>query len=425
MPADALLRYQHGLLERMLRHARAEVPAYATRLGAVFDGEGRFLVERWRDLPLLTKTDISRDNDSFQPPAIPPELQPVINHQTMGTTGTPLSVPRTRLSLVVAACFVERRSRWHDIDSSLPLAMIRFVSGTEADFPEGRSQKGWSPTHPDADIHTLSVRSTVDEQIDWLRRRRPAYLQLYPSVAAEIAARIGKDGAALGIRKIFTFGETVSDDQRAIVKSALGADLIDTYSASEVGTIAVQCPASDSYHVMAEGNFLELLDDAGAPVEPGSPGRVVVTPIYNTAMPLVRYDIGDFAEAIEGPCPCGRTLPRLRRIMGRSRQMFRFADGSVRWPNVHTGDLTAIVPLREFQFVQHSATDIEFCFERIAGHAGVVDFDALETLVRRDLHPGVSIRVSELETIPRAPGGKFERYLSHVGAGRKAPDSSG
>ena len=105
--------------------------------------------------------------------------------------------------------------------------------------------------------------------------------------------------------------------------------------------------------------------------------------------------------------------------------MFRFADGSVRWPNVHTGDLTAIVPLREFQFVQHSATDIEFCFERIAGHAGVVDFDALETLVRRDLHPGVSIRVSELETIPRAPGGKFERYLSHVGAGRKAPDSSG
>ena len=166
MPADALLRYQHGLLERMLRHARAEVPAYATRLGAVFDGEGRFLVERWRDLPLLTKTDISRDNDSFQPPAIPPELQPVIIHQTMGTTGTPLSVPRTRLSLVVAACFVERRSRWHDIDSSLPLAMIRFVSGTEADFPEGRSQKGWSPTHPDADIHTLSVRSTVDEQID-------------------------------------------------------------------------------------------------------------------------------------------------------------------------------------------------------------------------------------------------------------------
>jgi phenylacetate-CoA ligase len=260
------------------------------------------------------------------------------------------------------------------------------------------------------------VRSTVDEQIDWLRRRRPAYLQLYPSVAAEIAARIGEQGAAFGIRKIFTFGETVSDDQRAIVRSALGANLIDTYSASEVGTIAVQCPASDTYHVMAEGNFLELLDEAGAPVEPGSPGRVVVTPIYNTAMPLVRYDIGDFAEAIEGPCPCGRTLPRLRRIMGRSRQMFRFADGSVRWPNVHTGDLTAIVPLREFQIVQHSATDIELRFERIAGHTEVVDLDALAGLARRDLHPSISIRVSELERIPRAPGGKFERYMSHVGA---------
>jgi phenylacetate-CoA ligase len=176
---------------------------------------------------------------------------------------------------------------------------------------------------------------------------------------------------------------------------------------------------------MAEGNFLELLDDAGAPVEPGSPGRVVVTPIYNTAMPLVRYDIGDFAEAIDEPCPCGRTLPRLRRIMGRSRQMFRFSDGSVRWPNVHTGDLTAIVPLREFQFVQHSATDIELRFERIAGREDAVDRDALAELVRRDLHPSVGIRVTEMSTIPRAPGGKFERYLSHVGAGQKASGSSG
>ena len=420
MPPDALLRYQHGLLERMLRHARSEVPAYASRLDGVFDKEDRFRPERWRDLPLLTKTDISRDNDSFQPPSIPPDLQPVIHHQTMGTTGAPLSVPRTRLSLVVAACFVERRSRWHDIDPSLPLGMIRFVSGTEADFPEGSSRKGWSPAHADADVHTLSVRASVEEQIDWLRRRRPAYLQLYPSVAAEIAAQIGEVGATLGIRKIFTFGETVSDDQRAIVGSSLRADLIDTYSASEVGTIAVQCPASDTYHVMAEGNFLELLDDAGAPVESGRPGRVVVTPIYNTALPLVRYDIGDFAEAIDGPCPCGRTLPRLRRVMGRTRQMFRFADGSVRWPNIHTGDLTAIVPLREFQFVQHAPTDIELRFERIAGRDDAVDIDALETLVRRDLHPGVSIRVTEMDKIPRAPGGKFERYLSHVGAGQPA-----
>lgn len=421
METAALARYQRQLLERMLRHARDTVPAYRTRLDPVFDGSDRFRMEAWRALPLLTRTDISRDNEAFHMPAIPPELQPVVWSQTMGTTGTPLGIPRTRLSQMVAACFVERRSRWHAIDSRLPLGIIRFVSGPEADFPEGNTQKGWSYANPGAHLHSLSVRTTVDQQIDWLYRRRPAYLQLYPSIAAEIAAQIGRDGQAIGLRKVFTFGETVSPEQRSIVKAAFGADLIDTYSASEVGTIAVQCPATESYHIMAEGNFVEVLDEAGAPAAPGAPGRVVVTPIYNTAMPLVRYDIGDYAETLDEPCRCGRSLPRLRRIMGRSRHVFRFADGSVRWPNIHTGDLMAIVPLREFQVVQHSPSDIELRFERIAGREEAVDHDALAALAKRDLHSSVSIRVTEMPTIPRTPGGKFERYLSHVGPDHGAP----
>ena len=92
------------------------------------------------------------------------------------------------------------------------------------------------------------------------------------------------------------------------------------YSSQEVGYIALECPTGESYHVQAENVLVEVLDDQDRPCSPGDVGRVVVTALHNFATPLLRYDIGDYAE-VGAPCPCGRGLPALRRIMGRQRNM--------------------------------------------------------------------------------------------------------
>jgi phenylacetate-coenzyme A ligase PaaK-like adenylate-forming protein len=92
--------------------------------------------------------------------------------------------------------------------------------------------------------------------------------------------------------------------------------LTDLYAADEAGCIALQCPDHEHYHVQSESVLVEVLDVEGRACAPGAVGRVVVTTLQNFAMPLVRYDIGDVAEAGD-PCPCGRGLPVLRRIARR------------------------------------------------------------------------------------------------------------
>src|SRR6185436_9202776 len=108
--------------------------------------------------------------------------------------------------------------------------------------------------------------------------------------------------------------------------------VIDNYGVTETGYIAFECPAGGGYHVCSESVLVELLDDDGNDVPEGEPGRVVLTSFYNFAMPLIRYAVGDLAVAAHGPCPCGRTLPRLATILGRQRNIFTFPDGSQHSP---------------------------------------------------------------------------------------------
>src|SRR5262244_3296802 len=88
-------------------------------------------------------------------------------------------------------------------------------------------------------------------------------------------------------------------------------------------------------------------------------GRVVVTPLYNYAMPLIRNEVGDMAETGTASPACGRGLPTLRRIVGRYRNMFRYRDGSASWPATAKLKLADFIALRQFQVVQTDLDTIE------------------------------------------------------------------
>src|SRR5215510_10900500 len=99
--------------------------------------------------------------------------------------------------------------------------------------------------------------------------------------------------------------------------------------------MALQCPDHEHYHVQTECILLEVLDTHGGPCAPGRAGLVVATPRHAFAMPLVRYVVGDYAE-VGPPCPCGRGLPVLARIMGRTRNRLVLETGESYWPSFGT-----------------------------------------------------------------------------------------
>ena len=273
---------------------------------------------------------------------------------------------RTELWQILWSAVTVRDHLWHRRDLSGKLAVIRDFKAGKALYPEGERFQHWGfstgeifATGPCA---SLNITTPVDRQIDWLQREAPDYLLTHPTMLAALLRR----SAELGVRparlkQVLTLSEALQPGLRELCQSVWGVPIVDAYSTREAGYLALQCPEATHYHVQSETALVEILDAAGGPCAPGEIGRVIVTPLHNVAMPLIRYDVGDYAEA-GGSCGCGRGLPVIGRILGRRQNMLRLADGSERWPLLSSddiGQLLALAPIRRYQFAQTHRDRIE------------------------------------------------------------------
>jgi phenylacetate-CoA ligase len=186
----------------------------------------------------------------------------------------------------------------------------------------------------------------------------------------------------------------------------------DLYSSQELGMMALECPDHPHYHVQSENVLIEVLDDDGRPCEPGRVGRLVATDLHNFAQPMIRYEMGDHAVVGE-PCPCGRGLPVLERILGRTRNMVRRPGGGTFWPVIMFSDYAAAAPVRQMQLVQKSLTDVEL--RAVAVRPMTPDEEAEVTkLVQRDLGHAFNVTFDYVDAIERAANGKYEDFRSEV-----------
>jgi phenylacetate-CoA ligase len=146
---------------------------------------------------------------------------------------------------------------------------------------------------------------------------------------------------------------------------------------------------------------VEIVDDRGRDVRAGERGRVIVTGLYNYVMPFIRYELGDIAVAGAGNCPCGRTLPVIARVEGRSRNAFVFRDGSRMWPRTSmVRAMAPFVPFTRFQMVQLDFERIEFRYLP-DGSGRAPDVAALNAHARAVFHPSVALDPSRWMRCPR------------------------
>jgi phenylacetate-CoA ligase len=164
---------------------------------------------------------------------------------------------------------------------------------------------------------------------------------------------------------------------------------------------------------MSENFIVEVLDEDGGPCRPGEIGRVVVTDLVNFATPIIRYDTCDYAE-VGPPCPCGRGLPTLARIVGRERNLVAMPDGTKHWPHLGVDHFWDYAPIRQFQFVQHDLTHIEarLVVETPLSKKQESDFGAA---LQKELGYAFDIAFTYFENeLPRGPGGKLEEFVCLV-----------
>lgn len=185
----------------------------------------------------------------------------------------------------------------------------------------------------------------TQRQVEFLRKLRSTAFAGTPSFflkIGETAREMGLDPRRdFALRRSIHGAEPLPPDLRRSIEDLWGVETFDRYGVAEVGNIAGECRAHQGLHV-SDSLLLELVDPgSGEPVAPGEKGEIVVSTLLSETMPLVRYRTGDLSILKPGFCPCGRTAPRLERILGRA-DMAR----KVRGVFVHPGQVATVLQAR-------------------------------------------------------------------------------
>ncbi len=389
------------------------MPFYRERLGdAVADGE--LTPEAWQRIPVLTHREVQGKFEVLQSEATPEAHGKHHELYTSGSTATPIKVVKTDLTQLFWQALTVRDHLWHRRDSSRKLAVIRLTHGDRAAYPKGRHTRGRgraiAAIYPNGPAALLDIHSKVHEQAEWLQRQNPDYLLTFPSNLGELIKYCDERGIELPeLKQVMTTSEPLDPEVREACRTSWGVGVADMYSAQEVGYMALQCPEHEALHVQAEDVLVEVLDEEGRPCGPGEVGQVVVTPLHNFAMPLIRYAVGDLAEAGE-PCPCGRGLPVLGRILGGTDHHFvRLPNGEQQFLS-YTGLLKDFDSVVQFQIVRRAKEALEM--KLVASRElSAAEAEELRRRVRERFKYPFAVTFTYLDEIPRGPGGKFQYYV--------------
>jgi len=400
-----------------MAHVIKTVPYYQQSLRDVgFSTHEIFTPMNWSHIPILNRSSLIEYAKQIKSFGIPPEHGRIAGKKTSGSSGNPVSVLGTEITALFWYAFTLRDHLWHERDVSGKLVAIR--SGRDAEDPNGvYKQPSWGiasnlvfNSGPSILFYHLLP---IERQAELLLEHDPDYLLVYPDVVLRLALFFRKHKLRLpNLKQIMTYGEATTPEVRTACSKVWGVETKDTYSAEEVGYIALQCPETDNYHIQSESLLVEVIDDEGEPCGPGEIGRVILTALHNFALPLIRYEIGDYAE-VGKPCPCGRGLPTLKRILGRKRNQTILPDGRRLWPKLSSDIWSGINEIDCIQIKQKILNHLEI---------GVVTSTPLslinEDKLTRSLHQvfghPFECTYTYLSDIPRHANGKFEPFISEL-----------
>ena len=412
---ERLRAWQVERLRALLSHAGEHVPYYRDlfKRMAFAPTELRQL-EDLAAIPFLEKADIRKNLEMLKSKC----ANRLTRSNTGGSSGEPLIffLGDERVSHDVAAKW--RATRWWGVDIGDPEIV---VWGSPIELGAQDRMRGIRDALMRTELLPAFEMSDtkLDEFITRIRRRRPRMLFGYPSALAYIARHAARRGITmndLGIEVAFVTAEKLYDSQKEEIGRTFGCAVAEGYGSREGGFIAHQCPAG-GLHVTAEDIIVEVLDSEGKPVGPGTAGEIVITHLASRDFPFIRYRTGDVGVLARGHCECGRGLPCLQEIQGRSTDFVVAQDGTVMHGLAVIYVVRDIPGVRQFKIIQETldwtrvllATDQEF---------KEADVDMIRAGIGKRLGSGASIEIERVADIPPEASGKYRYVVSHVSPDR-------
>lgn len=410
-PRERLQSYQLERLRAFIEHLAQRVPYYRetfTQRG--LRAQDVLTLADLARFPFLTKAAIRANTEKLRAEG----AGPLKRYNTGGSSGEPLIffMGKDRIAHDVAAKW--RATRWWGVDigdRELVVWGSPVELGTQDRLRGLRDRLFRSELLPAFEMS----QANLDRFVERIRTVRPAMLFGYPSSLSLIAAHAEKRGErldGLGIRVAFVTSERLYDHQRAAIERVFGCRVANGYGGRDAGFIAHECPAG-GLHISAEDILVEIVDANGAVVPPGSAGEIVVTHLATAEFPFLRYRTGDIGVLSGAACACGRGLPLLAEVQGRSTDFVVAADGTV----MHGLALIYVVRdlpgIERFKIVQESLDRTRVLL--VPGHGYTSDTaERIRAGLCERLGAGVSVDVEAVSEIPAEQSGKYRYVASRV-----------
>ncbi|MFN2607559.1 MAG: phenylacetate--CoA ligase family protein [Acidimicrobiales bacterium] len=423
LPAPAVAELQAAKLDRILAHAVRHCPYYTERLGEAWDRVAR--IRRVEDLaafPTLEREDVRQRLDAMVDASRDPST--LERRSTGGTSGVPMpffvdAAYNTHIRGVVA--------RGYETIGRGPFTPTVLVAGSPIDSKawttaKARMLNGLRRTRV-VPAFELSADG-LGRLADLVDRVRPRFVIAYANALSLLASYCRATNRDLRIAAVVPVAELVTDAHRETFATAFGAETFELYGAREAIGLAVECPAHAGLHVQADTFVVEILR-GDTPVAGGEVGEIVITDLENTAMPMIRYRIGDLGVLTGVPCPCGRGFPLLRVTHGRSLDVIVTPDGR----------------LLPGEFFPHLFKEVDRDVERFQVRQEVADRVEVDMVVRSGvdhrlesylgdrigerLGPGVELVFNRVASLRPGESGKYRPTRSSVGLPWSRPARSG
>lgn len=419
--AERWKAWQEERLALVLHRAATQVPYYRDQWDARRRAGHRASWEVLGNWPILRKDDLRLQPKAFVAGDCNPNE--MFYEHTSGTTGKPLHIWLSRETVQVwFAIFEARARRWYGVSRHDRWAILggQLVAPVEQERPPFWV---WNIALNQLYLSTYHLSAgNIAAYLSSMRAHAVTYLLGYPSALYRLAQAAEEQGlTAAPLKVAIGNAEPLYDHQRETISRVFGCPVRETYGMAEIAAAASDCEHG-RLHLWPDTGLTEILDDAAdAPVAPGEAGRVVSTGLINADMPLIRYDTGDRAAwAADQRCECGRTLPVLRGLEGRSDDVVVPRDGR------HIGRLDPVfkadLPIREAQIIQEDLDHLRVLYVPTEAYTPA-DGDAL---VRRihDRVGDMDVTLEPVAEIPRTLNGKFRAVISKVSAGDAKTEDS-
>ena len=360
-------------------------------------------------LPFLTKDLIRRNLEELKAKGARLSL-----FNTGGSTGEPLQffIGKERVSHDVAAKW--RATRWWGVDIGDPEIVVwgSPIELTAQDRArELRDRLLRTELLP---AFEMSERR-LDEFLDRIQEMKPRMLFGYPSALSLIAGHAearGRDMSDAGVRVAFVTAEQLYPHQRRMISQVFRCAVANGYGGRDLGFVAHECPEG-GLHITAEDVIVEIVDEDGRLLPKGASGEIVVTHLASRGFPFVRYRSGDVGALSEWLCPCGRGLPLLEAVHGRTTDFVVAEDGTVMHALAVIYAVRDIPGVKNFKVVQEDLSHTRVFLIPANGFSQELE-DKIRMRLAERLGRGVHISLERVEEIPRSASGKHRYVESRV-----------